>query len=279
MKKRTMVLGGLIAAVAITGYSVAGTYAKYISESTTTDSARIAQWHLNSLNDIDLFAASYSDTDANATSLEGDKIIAPGTSGEYTFTLSGTFETEYTLALEVLTADSHGILFDGYNDPVIYKLAKDGKEVTNGWVDFDSLVDALEGIGENGKVYSPGELDETEYTISWKWAFSKSDPDAPSYQNDTDDTILGNAIALAFMSSSERATYLANKQNELTEITKAYQAADSGSKKEKLLEAQMDAISDEIALINKINANTKEDLTVRLTIKVSAEQYSGSYNS
>ena len=44
MKKRTMAVGGLLMAVAMTSYSVAGTYAKYTSKIDLTDDARVAKW-------------------------------------------------------------------------------------------------------------------------------------------------------------------------------------------------------------------------------------------
>ena len=46
MKKRTMAVGGLLLAVAMTSYSVAGTYAKYTSKIDLADEARIAKWDL-----------------------------------------------------------------------------------------------------------------------------------------------------------------------------------------------------------------------------------------
>lgn len=119
MKKRTMAFGGLLMAVAITASSVAGTYAKYISQVDYTDEARVAKFYLNGAGEatqtIDLFAKSYARTEKDGkvvyvNSLKDDKVIAPGTTGEAIFQVSGEFETAYQTFIK----------FDGAKDVVIY---------------------------------------------------------------------------------------------------------------------------------------------------------------
>ncbi len=131
MKKKGMALGALLMAVAITGYSVSGTYAKYISSVDLTDEARVAKWGFNvtdengdpiSDNKVNLFASSYynngnkyvqslnCDVDGNNC----DKVVAPGTHGTYTFKLAGEMETRYNLSFEI----------DSANDFVVYYKAK-----------------------------------------------------------------------------------------------------------------------------------------------------------
>lgn len=145
MKKRTMVLGGLIAAVAITGYSVSGTYARYISQVGVEDKARVAQWFLDEENTATLFGEMYG-ADGKITETEADavvkstitnditNVIAPGTKGEYAFKLSGTSEVNYELS-SVITA----------NNTVKYNVT-DATDIGN-----------LTGTGllETGNVYSP----------------------------------------------------------------------------------------------------------------------------
>jgi len=121
MKKKAMIFGGLLTAVAVTAYSVSGTYAKYISQVDYTDSARVAKFYLNGADNtsaqaIDLFAQSYGIETTEGgkkvyvNSLHNDKVIAPGTKGEATLSISGEFETAYQTFIS----------FDGAKDVVIY---------------------------------------------------------------------------------------------------------------------------------------------------------------
>lgn len=129
MKKRNMILGGLLVAVAITSYAVSGTYAKYTSQIDVTDTARVAKWGMGE-HTVDLFASSYKFNNnvvvqsntcktlangnfINATTGEEIKdqeeadvlgicvkedVVAPGTSGIYAFDLSKFApETNYTI--------------------------------------------------------------------------------------------------------------------------------------------------------------------------------------
>lgn len=65
MKKKMTVLGVLLMVVAITSYSVGGTYAKYISAFDAADEARVAKWTVDFEEDStytinDLFKESYT---------------------------------------------------------------------------------------------------------------------------------------------------------------------------------------------------------------------------
>ena len=60
MNKKLTVLSVLVLAIAMTAYSVAGTYAKYTTtQNGGSDSARVAKWKINELTAVDLFSASY----------------------------------------------------------------------------------------------------------------------------------------------------------------------------------------------------------------------------
>lgn len=93
--RKALALGGLLMAVAVTAYSVSGTYAKYISKVGGTDTARVARWSFNSdAQEIDLFKESYKDgavkslMNCDAEGKNCDNVVAPGTEGKYTFQLT-----------------------------------------------------------------------------------------------------------------------------------------------------------------------------------------------
>ena len=121
MKKKMTVLGVLALAVAITASQVGGTYAKYISSYGTTDQARVAKWDFNetNTNTVDLFQQSY--TNENGTfvaSKDAYKVVAPGTEGEYSYSVKGTAEVNFKV-VNTLKIENNVVLKDE-NDNVIY---------------------------------------------------------------------------------------------------------------------------------------------------------------
>lgn len=129
MKKKMSVLVALVMAVAVTSYSVSGTYAKYTSNVDLTDEARVAKWSftatdkegnpITDTNKFKLFADSYSynGTRYVKSMTEGQNVVAPGTSGEYTFKFKGNMEVRYTLDFDI----------DATNDFIVYYKLADGK--------------------------------------------------------------------------------------------------------------------------------------------------------
>lgn len=222
MKKKMTVLGVLLMAVMVSAYSVSGTYAKYVSSVDVTDEARVAKWQLqytdkdNGLTDvtaatttqeINLFKESYTfNGKTYAESLSNGKIVAPGLKGEYTFELGGTFETRFTLGLELVKDNSYNTVGLGTNnsqyDPLRFQVETAYK--TSAWVTYAELNDALEAafaINTNGDlrefdpgIYTAANMKEP-VTIRWAWAYDATDAAIISSTTDCDDeydTLLGN---------------------------------------------------------------------------------------
>ena len=115
MKKiKTMrAAGALLVATLLSTSAVSGTYAKYVSEGSAGDTARVAKWGIVIAASGNLFSSSYLDADDNtpasateaATSISvksynDDAVVAPGTKsdqGMY-FNISGTPEVDYQLS-------------------------------------------------------------------------------------------------------------------------------------------------------------------------------------
>lgn len=174
-------IAALLVAVAVTSYSVSGTYAKYTTTlAEQTDSARVAKWEFNQTENIDnLFKASY-DSDVNAQV----DVVAPGTSGQYSFNLSGVTETNYTLVANVVATDS---INTAEYAPIVYTL--DNETITdldaNGTINALDLAKAITDLYDPAKVYAAGTVSESVHTIEWSWAIDG---------NDAKDTTLGNEI-------------------------------------------------------------------------------------
>lgn len=197
MTKKITFLGALLVAIVVTSYSVSGTYAKYVSKIDLADEARVAKWDITgptSSTNIDLFKSSYeySSNGIVVKALDDKDVVAPGTSGQYSFQLSGSVETNHKITITatgenkvVLTKTTTTEPTDG-SDPVTttttdydplkfcVKAGNDSDGCT--WADFATLKSELGKLysGE-GKVYAPGAVDNTEYTIFWKWDFNGDD--------------------------------------------------------------------------------------------------------
>lgn len=209
MKKKMAILGTLLVAVIGTGFSVSGTYAKYISEVSLESEARVAKWQIG-LGDgisetLDLFHSSY-DFDAKGTVVKAlsrdlpqkegeaastmDNVVAPGTKGQYTFALEGILETAYTINIDT-TGSSNGVttMYDVKNetdgvvtttptkyDPVKYFLSTDANLTTDtitGWYSFDDLVKELNKLYKEDDnsltVHDPAEMNAADNTYTIYW--------------------------------------------------------------------------------------------------------------
>ena len=185
MKKKMMALFALVAAVALTGYSVSGTYAKYTSELTGSDKARVAKWGVGENISLNLFKDSYD----NTVNGSGTKVVAPGTTGEYTFTITNgkAPEVDYTIELTVTKAT------DDTNGRVRFWVGSESsyEQASNKFENIQGLKTYLESLDETiGTIKAGSNIASKfgEYTIHWEWVFDDESHDA-------DDTTLGNAAA------------------------------------------------------------------------------------
>ena len=127
---------------------------------------------------IDLFHIRYTNGsgEISVQGENGDKIVAPGTDGNYTFSLknTGSKEAEYKVWIEAST-NSGNIVF-----PVLTKMKN-----TDGWLlgsdDAWENAEDLNGVSVQGQM-AAGKSEE--YTIYWQWPFEQEEDDR--------DTALGN---------------------------------------------------------------------------------------
>ena len=120
MKKNRMmrVASALLVAVLLTTCAISGTFAKYVTSDSSTDSARVAKWGVTAKIDGSLFGEHYNEYSTDVTSnkisanvtgsvdtSESDNIVAPGTESDKGLTLSvnGTPEVSYRIAYADIT--------------------------------------------------------------------------------------------------------------------------------------------------------------------------------
>ena len=177
-KNRLFILGIFTVMVALVSLSlVSGTWAKYTSSVSGSDSARVAKWEFT-LNTVDVTNSAVAtpqnvtfdlfktikDTDGSAEtdlSATDGSIIAPGTQGEFDLVIKNTSEVnaEYSIDYTITNEDSIPVQFS----------------VDGGSTWSSSLAD----VAEVDIAHTSGT--ET-IKVQWKWAFDG---------NDNVDTLLG----------------------------------------------------------------------------------------
>lgn len=131
----------------------------------------------NGITNVELFKVSYENGEGKITVDGGtDKVIAPGTSNAYTFTLenSGDFALDYSLDLSAF------VNFSDHDIPIKVRLrTADGSYAVGSEDSFEDILD-LDGMVCESTI---GAGRQHTYTMDWEWAFEGDD----EY-----DTYLGN---------------------------------------------------------------------------------------
>ncbi len=195
----------LLIAVVLSTCAISGTFAKYTTTTSGSDTARVAKWGFtaddNSIVLTDLFTTAYTnDSGMNAAA----DAIAPGTTNSTTFAFefegaSGIAAPEVAYSFEIdltgtaiaddlknnanitWTLDSQtGLTWDAFVTALL-KLACNGEDTPTA-----AEVTALKIV----RNYAPGEIpaafdDATDHTVGWNWAFT-----------DTNESALGNKTTL-----------------------------------------------------------------------------------
>lgn len=178
MKKNVMmrVASALLVAVLMTTCAISGTFAKYTTEASGSDIARVAKWGFNTNSiTVDMFAGTYN----NVQSGTSEDVVAPGTSKTANITFApaaGTPEVAYSFDANVTVETTNNALVA----KLVWKLNGE-KAGTNGT--FAELVEAVNTACD--KDYDPGQT-PANITIGWEWPFEVDDAGNES------DTELGN---------------------------------------------------------------------------------------
>lgn len=211
MKKNTMmrVASVLLVAVLLSTCAISGTFAKYVTSDSGSDTARVAKWGVTVTiaEDLNLFKDEYAKTDANISddaivntvvvnSQESANLVAPGTEGSIEFSIAGTPEVavKVDLVMEVTSdviipagANVNGEILNAAYTPVVFTLKDQtsGQEIAKG-----TLTQIEAGLEALSDEYAANTTLDKTFVLSWEWAFS-SDNDV----NDAKDTYLGDVAA------------------------------------------------------------------------------------
>ena len=205
----------MFALVLITSCFVGGTFAKYVTSGSGTDSARVAKFGVTVTASGDLFAKEYATDDQTVVGtiaksvISTDKVVAPGTESNGDFvaaTVTGTPEVAVRVSYKLDTAT---LQLENWKDgdgkfycPLVFKVkTPDGNTVISG-MEFqtaEAMKAALvNAVAAYTKDYAPGtdlsgKAADT-LAISWEWPFETgADNDKPA--NNVKDTFLGDEAA------------------------------------------------------------------------------------
>ena len=121
MRKNKMMrlASALLVAVLLTTCAISGTFAKYVTTESGSDTARVAKWGVSITATGETFAESYGDT---VVSSETDvNVVAPGTSGSLAaITLAGSPEVAVVVNYDAtLTLDGWAVPGDDFYCPIV----------------------------------------------------------------------------------------------------------------------------------------------------------------
>jgi len=222
MKKNVMmrIAACLLVCVLASTCGISGTFAKYVTTGSGTDTARVAKWGVNIAATGNAFHGYYyglangngihADYEASTDTVksQGGDVVAPGTHGDaFTFTLTGTpevdFRVNYTAEFSIGDKWTDGTKY--YCPLIIHVTKLDGTVVSisgTNYVDAAAFAAAVNtAIAEcsfNGKAGTdlttlsvPG----SQVSVSWEWPFETGADDAEKAANNVKDTYLGDQAA------------------------------------------------------------------------------------
>jgi hypothetical protein len=190
-KKSTKMTALLVALVLITSLFMGVTIARYVTTTSSEDSARVAVWGINEGGtEMDLFNATYTADDGTtiAMSADDDNIIAPGTSKTSEFKILTSSAIKPEVMYEVMiTVDDSEVADEIRNHPGIEWRVDNNDWGT--WEELQTQIKSLVGNETGIAVFAPGTVSTelangVKHTISWQWLMDAG--------YDVEDTLLGN---------------------------------------------------------------------------------------
>lgn len=219
MKKNVMmrIASVLLIAVLLTTSAVSGTYAKYTTSGSGTDSARVAKWGVDIVATGNAFHGYYyglengngihADYNASTDTVksQGGDVVAPGTHGDaFTFTLTGTpevdFNVNYSAEFSIGTNWTDGTKF--YCPLIIHVTKLDGTVESISGINYENaaafankvneVIASCSFSGKAGTDLSTLSVSGSRVSVSWEWPFETT---IDGQNCNEKDTHLGNLAA------------------------------------------------------------------------------------
>ena len=205
----------MLALVLITSCFVGGTFAKYVTSGSGSDTARVAKFGVTINANGTMFAKEYA-TDAqtvgtitqSVVSSNDDKLVAPGTKGDMAkMTLTGTPEVAVKVTYD---ATGNVSLGDNWKDadgkfycPLVFHIKSATGTTHILGTDYNTAAllesEIVKAINGHSKEYAANtdlaEKGGESLNVSWEWLFETGKDDAEKAANNIKDTYLGNQAA------------------------------------------------------------------------------------
>lgn len=212
--------GVLLIATLLTTSIVSGTYAKYVTQESGSDTARVAKWGVSIDATGTAFGKAYRSADGKISatytsstdsvhSSNDENVIAPGTGDTLTAaTITGTPEVDCKIVVDAdFRVDKWTISGADYF-PIVFTVAgttygMQGSGAENStYTSTAALISAVEAAASReaasatvikaGTDLSTLTSDEYLPSISWQWDFDNSTAAGNTYRTDEKDTLLGD---------------------------------------------------------------------------------------
>ena len=207
MRKNKMMrlASALLVAVLLTTCAISGTFAKYVTAETGSDSARVAKWGVEIVAATEMFSDSYKDakTTYNASETgdaitvqadtEGTNIVAPGTKGSLVgFAVTGTPEVDVEVTYDAtLTLTGWEVIGVAEYCPIEITVNSETFKIGVNATDVADLIAKVEAAieGKTAKYDANTDLSAVndDVVVSWEWDYEGND--------DGCDTALGDQAA------------------------------------------------------------------------------------
>ena len=201
----------MLALVLITSCFVGGTFAKYVTSGSGSDTARVAKFGVNVTANGTMFAKEYNTDNQNVVgtitksvvSSDDSKLVAPGTKGDMvSITLTGTPEVAVKVtydATEKVKLENWTLKNGHFYCPLRFKIGStlvEGSEYTDATVLQQHIEEVIKGYSKNYQAKTNlAEVGDDSLKISWEWPFETGDTPEKKAVNDENDTYLGNQAA------------------------------------------------------------------------------------
>ena len=220
-RQKRLVLVAMVLMIGLVAGMGAMTYSKYITTAESENNqATAAKWGYTITVDVsNLFGEGYAGTGlatvvarddgvSAKVDTEGSDIVAPGTTGYMTISISGQAEVASQLTFTFdnlqeifIDTDNDGVIDPGEYAPIKWSLVKDVSGVKTNLVTDGTLLEVQTKLNGLTSAYiEPNATPEAigTYTLSWKWVLENGTGDELK-QNNVKDTAIGfKAANLAY---------------------------------------------------------------------------------